>query len=203
MLLMSHDRLHAAHAARSAAELSPSDHFVLPSIVSPARSMPAHRRASSLASPAQSYPRSGSISPTRSVRGTIGGSPGRAPAVSQAGAMSLAEIAKVGPSTLEVLKFAEASGPRKGVSLGQPQGDDAEAALEKELQQCSAPGPQEKHMSEAQQQLVSNVRTEVLMFKPNKVLLINQLHDFVESLILDVRARAIGGAATRSANIVM
>jgi chromosome segregation ATPase len=103
--------------------------------------------------------------------------------------MSLAEIAKVGPSTLEVLKFAEASGPRKSVSLGQPQGDDVEAALEKELQQCSAPGPQEKHMSEAQQLLVSNVRTEVLMFKPNKVLLVNQLHDLVESLILDVRAR--------------
>ena len=127
-----------------------------------------------------------STSPTRAARATmIAASPSRA----ANGAMSLAEIAKVGPSTLEALKFAEVSGPRKSVSMGQPQGGDAEAALEKELQQCAAPGPQEKHLSEQQQQLVASVRTEVLMFKPNKVKLLNHLHDLMESLVLDVRGR--------------
>lgn len=180
MLLISHDRLHAAHQARSAAELNSSDHFVLPSIVSTARTMPANRRVASMASP---HRHAGSLSPTSIRRAATVASP------SKLGAMSLAEIAKVGPSTLEALKFTDVSGPRKGVSIGQPQGGDSEAALEKELEKLSQPGPQEKQMSDEQRQLVADVRTEVLMFKPNKVVLLNKLHDLVELLVVDVSKR--------------
>lgn len=103
--------------------------------------------------------------------------------------MSLAEIAKVGPSTLEELKFSDFSAPSRSASLAQPLGGDSEAALEKELQQASAPGPQETHMTQDEQQLAADVRAEVLMFKPDKVLLLNRLHDLVEMLAVDVHTR--------------
>jgi chromosome segregation ATPase len=185
MLLMSHDRLHAAHVARAAAELDNSDHFVLPSIVSPSpagRSRPAHRRANNSFS---STYHGASLSPTR-VGGrtsTVGASPIRGSLV---GAMTLTEIAKVGPSTLDAHKFCDVSAPCKGVSMGQPQGQDQEAIIQQELEQAAVPGPQEKHMSERQQELAANVRTEVLMFKPNKVLQLHHLHDLLELLVLDV-----------------
>ena len=44
-------------------------------------------------------------------------------------------------------------------------------------------------MSEEQQQFAADARTEVLMFKPNKLLLINKLHDLIELLVVDVRKR--------------
>jgi len=172
MLLLTQDRLHAAHAARSATDTS--DHFVLPSIISTAKSMPANRRGKDSESPKRG----------RHKKATT-----MAPSLSAPGAMSLAEIANVGPSTLDALKFSEVSAPRKAISIGQPQGSDSEALLQKELTIAAAPGPQEQHMSEKQQNFVADVRTEVLMFKPNKLLLLNRLHDLVELLVLDVRKR--------------
>ena len=192
MLLLSQDRLHAAHATRSAAELNTSDHFVLPAIASAAQSLPAHRRGGGVtvaASPsrraaASPSRRAASMSPTRGARAPPGFS-----SPIKAGAMSLAEIAKVGPSTLEELKFSDFSAPSRSASLAQPLGGDSEAALEKELQQASAPGPQETHMTQDEQQLAADVRAEVLMFKPDKVLLLNRLHDLVEMLAVDVHTR--------------
>ena len=171
MLLLTQDRLHAAHAARSATDMTTSDDFVLPSIILPAKSMPANRR--------------GKYSESRRHKKATT----MAPSLSAPGAMSLAEIANVGPSTLDALKFSEVSAPRKAISIGQPQGGDSEALLQKELTIAAAPGPQEQHMSEEQQNFVADVRTEVLMFKPNKLLLLNRLHDIFELLVLDVRKR--------------
>ena len=110
MMLMPPDRMHVAHMARTASELNASDHFAsLPALVSPARLLPAHRRPAA----------AGSLSPTRQTRkrgGRITGSPMRATGGSYdrlAGAMTFAEIAKVGPTSVEALKFSEASAPRK------------------------------------------------------------------------------------------
>ena len=103
MMLMPPDRLHVAHMARTASELNASDHFAsLPALVSPARSLPAHRRPAA----------AGSLSPTRQTGkrgGRITGSPMRATGGSYdrlAGAMTFAEIAKVGK-----LLFRELSTP--------------------------------------------------------------------------------------------
>ena len=195
MMLMPPDRLHVAHMARTASELNASDHFAsLPALVSPARSLPAHRRPAA----------AGSLSPTRQTGkrgGRITGSPMRATGGSYdrlAGAMTFAEIAKVGPTSVEALKFSEASAPRKSKCMGTPLGGDQEALLQEELEQLAKPGPQEAHMSEEQQSLVAGVRTEVLMFKPNKALLLNNLHDLVELLVTDIVQREKAGETLRT-----
>ena len=67
--------------------------------------------------------------------------------------------------------------------------EDSEEAKERELIKLSAAGPQEQYMSVEQKELVADVRTEVLMFKPEKAVLLNKLHDLLESLVVDVRDR--------------
>ena len=44
-------------------------------------------------------------------------------------------------------------------------------------------------MTQDEQQLAADVRAEVLMFKPDKVLLLNLLHDLLEMLAVDVHTR--------------
>ncbi len=196
MLLLSQDRLHAAHSSRSLTERPrsssvnehSSDHFALPAIASAAQSMPAHRRGSVAATASPSRSGAASMSPSRRV-GVAATVSSPVNLSSKVGGMSLAEIAKVGPSPLEELKFSDFSAPSRGTSLAHPLGGDSEAVLEKVLQQASEPGPHETHMTEEEQQLAADVRAEVLMFKPDKLLLLNRLHDLVEMLALDVHKR--------------
>ena len=189
-VLLPAQMLRAAHQASAKQRIkSAEDHLQFPpiaspSIASPSKTMAANRSSNMSSTASPSHRRASSMSPMGKRAQVEVKSP-----VSKPGAMSLAEIAKVGPSTLDELKFTAVSAPSKSVSVGRPQGGDSEEAKERELIKLSAAGPQEQYMSVEQKELVADVRTEVLMFKPEKAVLLNKLHDLLESLVVDVRDR--------------
>jgi hypothetical protein len=184
-VLLPAQMLRAAHQASAKQRIkSAEDHLQFPPIASPSKTMAANRSSNMSSTASPSHRRATSMSPMGKRAQVEVKSP-----VSKPGAMSLAEIAKVGPSTLDELKFTVVSAPSKSVSVGRPLGGDSEEAKERELIKLSAAGPQEQYMSVEQKELVADVRTEVLMFKPEKSVLLNKLHDLVELLVVDVRDR--------------